>query len=211
MKLPWKRTTWEDAIKANIALSIANAVLALFAAYALVTTLTANQRERIVLTPPVVDKTMMVGWDSANEDYLKSFGLYVATLIGNINESNAKFVADNASGFISPSVYPEVRKTILVASESRLFKEAAASTKFTPTSILYEPDTRKVFVSGTMDLLGAGTNNHSEPVTYEMEIRMVAGKPMIFQLVSYADAAPHTQKWIVDHPPAPAATTEERK
>lgn len=211
MNLFWQKTTWENAMRSNVALSFSNIILVIIAAYALITTLTANERERVVLTPPVIDKTMMIGWDSANEEYLKSFGLYVATLIGNINSANAKFVADNASSFISPSAYPEVRKTILVASESRVFKEAAAATKFVPSSILYEPETRKVFVSGTMDLLGVGTNSHTDPVTYEMEIRIVGGRPLIYQLVSYMDAAPHTQKWITDHPPTPASSTEGGK
>lgn len=209
MKLPWQKTTWEASIRANVALSFANVILALFAAYALYSTLSANERERIVLTPPVVDKVMMVGWDSANEDYVKSFGLYVATLIGNINTNNAKFVADTVSHFIAPAVYPDIRKTILTASESRLFKEAAATTKFVPTGVLYEAETRKVFVTGTMDLISAGANNRSEPVTYELEIKIIGGKPVVFQLSSYADSAPHTQKWHADH--ATAAAAEERK
>lgn len=206
MKWPWQKTTWESSMRANGALAFANLILTGIAFYALYTTITANERERIVLTPPIIDKVMVIGWDSANEDYLKSFGLYVATLIGNINSTNAKFIVDAASQFIAPAIYPDMRKTILVASETRLFKEAAATTKFVPAGVIYEPETHKVFVSGTLDLLNAGMNNRSEPVTYEMEIRIVGGKPMVYQLSSYSDTNPHTQKWFVDHP-----TTEERK
>lgn len=208
MNMPWQRTTWDASIKANVALSMAVLILSVVAAYAILMTLNANDRERIVLTPPVVDKVMSVGWDSANEDYLKSFGLYTATLIGNINEKNAKFIADSISQFIAPEVYPDIRNTILVTSESRLFKEAAATTKFVPSGITYEPETRKVFVSGTMDLLATGQNSRSEPVTYEMVIRIVGGHPVIYQLTSYPDQSPRTQKWLADHQ---TVNTEEHK
>jgi conjugal transfer pilus assembly protein TraE len=199
MNFPWQKTTWEGAIKANIALSFAVLILSVFSGYALYMATTANDRERIILMPPVVDKTMMIGWDSANEDYLKSFGLYVATLIGNISQANAKFVADSVSQFISPSVYSEVRKTILSAAESRQFKEAAASTKYTPTGVSYEAETRKVFVVGTMDMLNAGMNNQTQPIVYEMEIRIVGGKPSVLKLSSYSDSSAHTQKWLTEH------------
>ena len=206
MKFPWRQATWEASIKANVALSILVLILGVM------NLMTLHQmfsiRERIVLVPPVVDKTMSIGWDSANEDYLKSFGLYVATLVGNITASDAKFVTDNLSKFMDHALYTDMRQKILAAADTRMFKEAAGATKFLPKDIYYEPETRKVFVSGSLDLVSSN-NTQSQMVVYEMTIKMEGGKPVVYSFESYPGIDPHTTKWIADHPAAPQQKQEQ--
>lgn len=197
MKWPWQKTTWESSIKANTSLSISNLVLAVIALMAVYHALSV--KEAIVLTPPRVDEKMVIAWDSANEPYLKSFGLYAAMLVANITVSNATFVADSLSQFVDSSVYPNIRKTILATSETRLFKEAAAGTKYSATSIQYEPSTQKVFVIGEASLLTSVGNQGSRPVVYEMVVRIVERRPVIYSLESYEGSFPHTEEWVKDH------------
>ncbi len=207
MKFPWRQATWEGSIKANIALSFLVLILGVM------NIMTLHQmfsiRERIVLVPPVVDKTMSIGWDSANEDYVKSFGLYVTILIANITASNANFVVDNLSKFVDHALYTDMRQKILAAADTRMFKEAAGATKFLPRNIYYEPETRKVFVSGSLDLVTTG-NTQSQMVVYEMTIKMEGGKPVIYTFDSYPGIDPHTLKWNADHPVAPQAQAETK-
>ena len=197
MKLPWQKTTWEASIKANTALSISNLILVAITCAAVIHS--ANQKETIVLTPPRVDEKMIINWDSANEPYLKSFGMYVSVLMANITESNAAFVADSISQFVDSSVYPGIRKTILATAETRVFKEAAAGTKFQPNSVLYEPSTNKVFVMGDKTLVTSAGDLGARPVVYEMTIRIVERRPVIYTLQSYEGNYPHTEQWLKDH------------
>lgn len=197
MKWPWQKTTWEQTIKANTALALSNLVLGVIAGIAVVYAFSI--KETVVLTPPRVDEKMMIGWDSANEPYLKSFGLYATMLVANITVSNAQFVADSLSQFVDSSVYPNIRKTILATAETRMFKEAAAGTKYQPTSIIYEAGTQKVFVIGESSLLTSVGNQGSRPVVYEMKIRIIERRPVIFSLESYEGATPHTTEWLKDH------------
>lgn len=207
MKFPWRQATWEGSIKANIALSFLALILGVMELMTLHQMF--SMRERVVLVPPVVDKTMSIGWDSANEDYIKSFGLYAAILVGNISASDAKFVADTLSKFVDHALYTDMRQKILAAADTRMFKEAAGATKFLPRDIYYEPETRKVFVSGSLDLVTAG-NMQSQMVVYEMTIKVEGGKPMIYTFDSYPGIDPHTQKWLADHPVAPQPKPENK-
>jgi len=142
---------------------------------------------------------MRIGFDSANEAYLKSFGLYAAQLISNITAANADFVVESLSSFMESSVYAETRKTILATVDNRLFKEAAGATKYVPSNIIYEPATRKVYVIGAMTTLSSMGTGSITSMVYEMEIRITERRPIIYSLTSYPGSVPHTQDWIKDH------------
>lgn len=201
MKMLWQQATWETTIKANIALSMANIGLTVVVIVTVIHSLWA--KPDTVLVPPVVDEKMVIAENSANQAYLKSFGLYAATLIGNINESNAAFVANSISQFISPAIYPDIRKTILAAAETSAFKDAAMSTKFIPRQVIYEPDTDKVFVLGDSAILSTVGTQSSRSLVYEMTIKIVDKKPEITTLDTYEGMQPRTLQWLKEHPPAP--------
>lgn len=197
MKLPWQQATWEGSIKANIALSISNTVAIVIALVAVLYAYSIKQM--VVFTPPVIDQKMSISWDSANEAYLKSWGLYTAELIGNITSQNAPMVADAISQFVDPGVYPDIRKAILSASETSAFKDAAMATKFSPEKMLYEADTHKVFVSGSMLVVSTAGAQPPQPITYEMVLRIVERRPVVYAITSYPGMQAHTEAWLKDH------------
>ena len=47
----------------------------------------SGERERIVLVPPMLDAKAEVAWNSANKEYIKGFGMYIATLVGTSSRS----------------------------------------------------------------------------------------------------------------------------
>lgn len=198
MKLPWARATWEGTIKANVALSISNAVLAVLVGVLFIQSL--SQKEDVVLVPPVVDKEMRIGITSANKDYMESFGLYVATLVGNVTPKNATTITEYLSQNFDSEAYAQIRKTILAAVETSEFREAAASSKFEPNAVHFEAPTSKVFVSGDMHLVTTLGGQPPRPITYEMVIRIVNRRPVVYSLTSYDGAEPHTEQWLKEHP-----------
>lgn len=150
MKLDFFGHNWDLALRNNAVLLATNVFLTL----ALVVTsfLALTNRERIVLVPPRLDDKMLVAWSNAGAEYYKAFGLFVATLLGNITPSNSKFVADQLSVFINPKLYAPIRTQILAYADDPRFARAAAFNYFSPSKVVWEPATSKVFVMGTITM-----------------------------------------------------------
>lgn len=204
MKLKWHFATWETSLKTNFLQAAAIVILLGSNLWLTQMVIEKKQNIEVTITPAVIEEKLVIGKTSANDAYLKSFGMYVATLMGNISVTNAPFITDTLSLFIDSSVYPQIRKTILASANSRAFKEAAGSTKYEPTSILYESQTNKVFVMGTVAVLTSIGGSPPQAITYEMELRIVDRKPTIFALEAYDGNTPHTLEWLKDHPQQPS-------
>lgn len=201
MKLPFVKSTWENSIKANAFLSLTALILSTTSLVAVLNS--QSKHERIVLTPLVVDKQMTVEWRSADEEYLKAFGLSVAQLVGDLTPENVTFVLNALSRFMHPSIYTELRKKMLVVTDTRQFKEVASSSRYLPSGVVYEHNTAKVFVSGMMETITTlGKEKHL--MTYEMTIKVEGGIPVVYSFDNYTDV-PHTQDWIASHPAVAAA------
>lgn len=195
--LPWQRTTWEDAIKANVFLSITSTAMAVIALASVLHS--QSLHERVVLVPNVVDRQMAVGWQTADEEYIKAFGLSVAQLVGNITPQNVTFVVESMSRFMHASIYSDLRKNILAVADTRQYRELSNATRYLSTGILYEPDTGKVFVLGDLEITSA-TGKEKRPMVYEMIIKIEGGKPVVYSFNNYQDQ-PRTKEWLEKQPP----------
>lgn len=187
--------TWESTIRSNNFLLVSNTCLVILTA--ILITLLLSRHERLVLVPPHLDSKMEVSWNSANEGYYKSFGMYVATLIGSVTPRTVKFVANSLGDFMAPPIYSKVRAQILSLANSPTFMHATSTNFFRPDSIVYEASTSRVFVLGKLVNAGFQEVADSEkPVIYEMRIRMHDGRPQITGFTSYSGTQAHTLKWL---------------
>lgn len=202
MKMEFMGKTWEASNKISLVLAASNAflvVLVLMMFYSIM-----GSKDRIVLTPPHMDRAMSVSWDSASEDYYKSWGLYLATLIGNITPSNVIFVTDTLSSYVDASIYKAVRVKLLALAKDERFAQSDGLSFFSPHAVSFEPSTSKVFVTGGLVYTTALSSNKAErPVVYEFVMETRDGRPRVLGLDSYESTEPHTLKWIEAHP-APA-------
>jgi conjugal transfer pilus assembly protein TraE len=195
VKFLWQKTTWENSIKANMMLSASNVIMACIALFAAYASLTSH--ERVVIVPPGINQATSVGWADADSTYYKAFGMFIATLIGNITPANVEFVSKSLSGYMDSAVYSDVRKKMIALADSREFRETAGATKFVPTAIAYEPDTSKVFVAGQMTVVTAQSSTKTaDDLTYEMVVKMREGRPVITAITSYPGIDPHDNGWI---------------
>lgn len=203
MKLKSLGTTFSRAIKNSSYMAISNVLLAIALLLAVIKIFTLN--ERLVLTPPHMDKKMMIAWDHADQAYYETWGMYVATLIGNVTPKTVTLVADALGTFIDAPIYPKLRNEILSLADDPVFQKANAINYFAPDRTVFEIDetgTRKVFVVGqlvTSSLEPAAMLNgpRTEPkwVTYEWTMEMRMGRPWIVAYDSYKGNQPHTMKW----------------
>ena len=193
MKWEFHRTTWENSIRTNYMLAAACVGMVLISLLSVYTALTAH--ERIVVVPAGMTQQATIDWTSADATYLKSFGLFIATLIGNITPSNVHFVVDSLSSYMSPAIYSEVRKKMLSMADSAQFRDSAFATRFVPASVIYEPDTHKVFVQGQM-IVSTAITKQTDELVYEMMLTIRNGQPIVDSIESYDGSQSHTQAWI---------------
>lgn len=174
-------------------LSVSCCIMAIITLFSVITAMTRH--ERIVIVPAGLSTKATLEWTSADASYYKAFGLFIATLIGNITPHNVKFVSDALSPYMGSAVYSDVRKRLLSIAETEQFRDSAAATRFIPASVVYEPDTHKVFVQGQMIITTAVSSKQNELV-YEMTLVMRNGQPTVDNITSYEGIDMHTQEWI---------------
>jgi len=210
MKLKFMSRTWEMSTTISIWLAISNTMLVVLFFVAANKIFTV--KDRVVLVPPYLNEQMSVGWNSASENYYKSFGLYFATLVGNITPSNVDFVTDILSTFLEPEIYASIKPKLISLSKDAIFRESGGTSIFTSEHITYEPETSKVFVAGTMSMASyAKKQPDLKNVIYEIAIHLKNGKPMISYLDSYEGGQPHTLKWIAANPEQAKPNKEQAK
>lgn len=203
--LPKLNKTWSITKLANEILLYS--VLILSIGIALLIYRDFNRDERVVLVPPGISEKVGVSKTNADAGYLKSWGLYATTLIGNLTPKNISFVLEELSKFMSSESYASIRKQLIALSKDANFKSWVGSTHFEPNEVIYEADTNKVFVSGYMTDINTTGKKSETQIVYEMKIVIENSKPKILDLTSYAGSEPRTLKWLELHP----ATTSESK
>lgn len=190
--------TLEQAQKAVALLLISNlffGVIGTTAALKLFST-----KEDIALVPPGLSEKATLGWSNADPEYYKSWGLYFVLSITNLTPRNVTFIADQLTSYVSPDIYPEVRRRLLKAAAEPGFVSAGTASKFEAEIVQYDPPTQKIFVSGNMLIRDAAGRDESKPVTYELKIDIRSRRPWVTHVDSYPGRDARTQQWLKNHP-----------
>lgn len=205
MKVSHLFETWDGTARVNRWQLLINVVLAV--CLAALTVKSLSDRERVVLIPPHLSERAEVAWNKANDQYYEGFGMYVASMIGNITPRTAEFIAEQLAFIVSPDIYQSMRAQILAIANDPLFQKGDQFNYFSPEVVFYEPETNKVYVSGvvttsaftkTIETLGKIAEN--KDITYELKMDIVNGRPIVVAFDSYYGKNPHTEQWKAKNP-----------
>jgi conjugal transfer pilus assembly protein TraE len=191
---------FEDANRTVRLLLIANLVMAfsLAAGYMLA----SSRHERIVLVPQHLTENASVEWEAASPEYYKGWAFYVANLIGNITPENLTFVVSRLGEIFSPKIFPVVKSHLLAMGRDPAFNSATSLSYFAPSRAIWEPGTKKVFVTGryvNTTATQAGSYDRSQNVVLEFIFTMIDGRPLLIHFSSYEGTQPHTLAWRKTH------------
>jgi conjugal transfer pilus assembly protein TraE len=175
-----------------IAMLASNFILAVGVVYFLIAS--ESERERIVLIPPHMDNKAVIAWDAANAEYYKSFGLYVATMVANLQPKTATAIVDSVSTFFDSSIYTEFRQQSLAIVDDPVLRQSGTVIVFSPNSIAYEQETRRVFVTGNL-ITKSNAAERQKTVTYEVGLVMREGRPWVRHFTSYEGSILRTVSW----------------
>lgn len=180
-------------------------IVVLSAAVLILSILLFRSHETVVVIPPKLDHKIKISMDMADSGYKKAWATYIAELVGNVTPANAQFVADSVGSLLSPAVHQQVAGE-LGAEVFKIQKEGLRST-FQPQRISYEPETDKVFVSGSyMEVSAESEHSLSDPASrpnalhkvYEMIIDIRNGQPLVKEFDSYF-GHPRDLAWLAHH------------
>lgn len=141
-----------------------------------------------VIVPPTLSEKAEISQRAATVGYKKSWGLYVAELMGNITPSNVDFIVETLSSMMSGATHSKFRT--MAAVEVDNIKRNGMSISFEPRSIQYERDTDKIFITGHSTVQAAGV---ATPQTYtrvfEVMVDIRNGTPSISHIDTYQGQA----------------------
>jgi conjugal transfer pilus assembly protein TraE len=157
-----------------------------------------RSRTQTILVPPNMDHSVRIGYAEADADYYKSWGLYVAEMVGNLTPGNANFVSTALGRLFSSSDYQKVTSAVLAQGQSMAHNGVVSF--FKAEAVIWEPQTSRVFVTGTRREVSPNGNASSvQTVTYQMRVSMSAGQPVLDQFITYEGQA-HTLAWEKANP-----------
>jgi conjugal transfer pilus assembly protein TraE len=183
--------TWKGTQRENnayrylvIMLVVSNIVLAMA---------TFVRSEVIVLTPPDLTKAIRISREQGDQGYSETWGLAIATLLGNVTPGNADFTKRALATLLSPSIYQQVLNELYRQAEQ--IKIDRVSIRFEPREVNYEEKTGKVFVTGYSYAVGPYEKREQTVRTYELIIRVINYQPNIVFMDTYS-GDPHTLAYL---------------
>ena len=164
-----------------------------------------STHDRLVFIPQGLPANASVSWDVADDVYMNMTALGVAQLIGSIDPKNINFIVESLSSVLDPALYSDVRKKLLAKARSAACINAGSSTSFRPTEKpLYEPNDDghggTSFIFGEQTVTNYYSKLDKRLFVYEISLRIVDGKPIIYGLTAYPGIEAHTTDWRSKHP-----------
>lgn len=155
--------TFDATLHRNKLLTIALMVLAL--SNLMLIGFLATKDRTVVLVPPNLEQRGEISKQGVSEQIQVSWGLYLATLFGNVTPRTVGFLADNIGLHLSPRMYRPVIASL--REQAQEIETEQLTVSFIPTLARFEPKTRRVVVTGQLETRGVRGAREQTKRTYE--------------------------------------------
>lgn len=160
-------------------------ILLLVSNLVLVVLLRSNQV--VVLVPPTLEKEATVGARQADRGYVEAWGLFFATLMGNVTPRNIDFVLSNLQRYMAPDIYQEMSQSLI--EQAKTIKSGNFAMSFTVQEIVCEEGGR-VKVRGQAMMHGPFGKSQNIARTYEMVIAIKNYAPVLLDVLVHDQKQP---------------------
>lgn len=143
-------------------------------------------KQTVVIVPPTMTGEVEIAVNTASRDYKKAWGMYVASLIGNVDAKNVDIVSEGIINMVDMSIKSQFEK--MLADQILLIKKRNLRTSFSVSRMTYEPKLDKVYVTGKRTLHGAAGKD-SQSVTFEFIFKIRNYTPVITHMDLYNGGA----------------------
>jgi conjugal transfer pilus assembly protein TraE len=118
---------------------------------------THQDKERVVVTPPLIDKSFWVERDDVDPGLVLNMGIFLAQLAYTVSPASVDFQSDAILKYASPEAYGALKEATSVAAAR--MHEDQSSTVFTPRAYLMDKRPGKKTVAFMGDLKTYVTTN----------------------------------------------------
>lgn len=150
----------------------------------------STKQQTVVLVPPTLSDRVELTDSTASDPYKTSWGLFFATLLGNVTPRSAEYVQENISRYAHPNAYKVLVDQI--AEQTELIETDRLTVQFTPTTVFYAPAIDRVVVTGEYVLRGLRDSEQRMIRTYEL------GVDVKNYLVSLSSVIAYEGPWVPD-------------
>lgn len=109
--------------------------------------MSAMNRERVILVPPVINSKVMITGDHASDDYLREFTRYIVSLALTYNPANARNQFSELLAVYDPAGFPNARKDLYELADR--IETTRASSAFHIQSMTNNAERNQVEVQGS--------------------------------------------------------------
>jgi len=141
---------------------------------------TAMNKERVILVPPVINSKVMITGDQASDNYLREFTRYIVNLALTYNSANARSQFSELLAVYDPAGFPNARKELYELADK--IENTRASSAFHIQSMTNNPEKNLVEVLGSkMTYIGEMKADITQ-TSYIVEYRFDNGKFILTRL-----------------------------
>jgi conjugal transfer pilus assembly protein TraE len=141
---------------------------------------TAMNKERVILVPPVINSKVMITGDQASDNYLREFTRYTVNLALTYNSANARSQFSELLAVYDPAGFPNARKELYELADK--IENTRASSAFHIQSMTNNPEKNQVEVLGSkMTYIGEMKADITQ-TSYIVEYRFDNGKFILTRL-----------------------------
>ena len=146
-------------------------------------------RDRVIVTPPSIDKTFWVSKDRVSSSYLEQMGSFIAYLTLDVSPQSIDWKKTMLLQYVSPDVYG-VLQTRLDLEADRL-RRLNATTQFSVAQLMPNEEAMNVTLKGRLATFinGARTSDIDKEYVAEFEFRGNRVQIRNFKEIGYGDSA----------------------
>ncbi len=141
----------------------------------------AQQMEKIVFVPTVVNEKMWISGNKASEEYIKQFTRDVASLYLTYNPANVRQNFNDLLKLYYPSEFAGAQRTLYDLA-SRI-EESKASSAFYITKLLNDEAKRRLEITGVRTMIINDSVTEQETKYYVLEYKIESGKFSVLRIM----------------------------
>lgn len=139
-----------------------------------------QKNERIIISPPKIDKEFWVESSSVSPTYLEQFAIFLGQLILTKSPQSAAAQRSVVLRHVDPSVYGEINKK-LVDEEKKLIKQQAAYV-FYPTDIQMDMPNLQMLLTGDRIFYVSGKSVSTSRENYKLSFVYAGGRLLLKEI-----------------------------
>ena len=149
-------------------------VLAISSIVSIKMSISAMDRQKTIILPPVVDRRIVISGNEVNDDYIKLFVRYTLGLLLNYSPASFSDQADDCIKLATPEFYQKLHKKLTTLKET--VKKLHISNIFYLSRITVYRDDKKIEVTGIQRQYAQHALVDEGAKTYQINYEIIEGR-----------------------------------